>query len=85
MHLIISNVKIIKLKISHVKITNFSKPIKSKNFKKFLKIKIISLCKFSLNRYYKRLLFIGIISKPCSTQGTSTINAITIGNNIVQQ
>ena len=33
---------------------------------------------------YSSAIFIGIISKLYSKQGTSTINAITIGSNIVQ-
>lgn len=35
--------------------------------------------------YYNIFILLGIISKLYSIQGTSTINAITIGNKIVQQ
>jgi len=36
-------------------------------------------------RFYNKAILQGIISKPYKTQGTTTINAIIIGSNIVQQ
>lgn len=38
-----------------------------------------------MQQHYNKLMLLGIISKLKTTQGISTINAITIGNRIVQE